>query len=178
MLDSTIVPDSEPHCDGYISPTILFPFIESLLQGAKSQESSIDGTLDYYGVLQDPYENLNVEIYQAFLFAKHTFAELEDAQLQKAFLEARILAASQIFGSELLPSVSVDPYGEFTFCHKSEAGYVDIGVRGEGELSYHVRNDVEPENTTYDDFDWTDYKVPRELFEALQTLQRQLWKKS
>ena len=132
------------------------------------------GTIDVPAELKDFRSKLLDEVEQAYLFAQRTYDKLDDDQFNIAFGEAQILADSQLFGEKLCPNVSVDPYGEFTFSHKSKAGYVDIGVRGVGELSYHVRNDIEPQQNRFDDYSWIGYDVPRELIAALMTLRRHL----
>ena len=140
----------------------------------RSPDKIFEGTTDVPAELKDYRSKLLDEVEQAYLFAQRTFDKLDDDQFKIAFGEAKILVDSQLFGEELCPNVSVDPYGEFTFSHKSKAGYVDIGVRGEGELSYHVRNDIEPEQTQFDDYSWIDYDMPHELLAALTSLRRHL----
>ena len=110
------------------------------------------------------------ELREAFSFARQTFEDLNKERLRKAYIEATILVASGLFGDKIVPSISVDPYGEFTFSHKSKAGYVDIGVRGEGELSYHVRNDIDPKKTEFDDYEWIDFAIPQPLRNAMMNL--------
>jgi len=121
-------------------------------------------------VMQRSFE----DVYQAFQIASHAFPDLDKNRLSLAFVEANLLARSRLFDGALYPEVCVDPYGEFTFSHRSEAGYVDIGVRGEGELSYHVRNDVDPAETKFDDYDWSDRDIPQDLFTALKSLRKHL----
>lgn len=115
------------------------------------------------------------KIEQAYRFAQCEFGDLDRYQLGRAREESMFLANSPLFDAELMPDVCIDPYGEFTFSHRSNAGYVDIGVRGVGELSYHVRNDIDPDATRFDDYKWTtDYRIPMPLFQALQVLKQQL----
>ena len=139
-----------------------------------SPDEAFEGTIDVPAELKDFRSKLLDEVKQAYLFALGTLDKLDDDQFKIAFGEAIILADSQLFGEEICPDVSVDPYGEFTFSHKSKAGYVDIGVRGEGELSYHVRNDIEPEQTRFDDYSWIGYDIPHELIDALTSLRHHL----
>ena len=114
------------------------------------------------------------EVHRKYNFARHTFHDLNRDQLERAYLEARELAGSGLFNDEIYPDVSVDPYGEFTFSHRSDAGYVDIGVRGESELSYAVRNDKAQQETRFDDHDWRDRQIPQDLFKALKALGQSL----
>ena len=120
--------------------------------------------------MPESIDKIQRDIAQAFDFARHASPEIDPEQLDRAFTEAMFLARSGLFGSELAPDVSVDPYGECTFSHQSDAGYIDIGVRGENELSWHVRNDVDPARTVYGDHDWRNRDVPRQLFDAIETL--------
>ena len=140
----------------------------------RSTGEIFEGTIDVPAELKNFRSKLLDEVEQAYLFAQRTYDKLDDDQFKIAFVEAQILADSQLFGEELCPNVSVDPYGEFTFSHKSKAGYVDIGVRGEGELSYHVRNDIEPDQTQFDDYSWIGYDIPHELLAALTSLRYHL----
>ena len=114
------------------------------------------------------------KVHQAYLSAKRTFTDLDQDRLDRAFEEAKHLAGSRIFGAGIVPDIGVDQYGEFTFSHESSAGYIDIGVRGDGELSYHVRNDRNPKDSKYDDYKWKDYHIPPELIEAISALKRHL----
>ncbi|MCY4228382.1 MAG: hypothetical protein OXF20_11995 [Gammaproteobacteria bacterium] len=117
---------------------------------------------------------LTSEIYQARSFAHGNFQDLDRNRLEQAICEALILANSGLFDSEIYPDVRVDPYGEITFSHKSSAGYVDIGVRGERELSYHVRNDIEPMNSKFDDHRWDYNCLPQPLCDAIRALKQNL----
>ena len=140
----------------------------------RSTDEIFKGTIDVPAELKNFRSKLLDEVEQAYLFAQKTYDKLDDDQFKIAFVEAQILADSQLFSEELCPNVSVDPYGEFTFSHKSKAGYVDIGVRGEGELSYHVRNDIEPDQTQFDDYSWIGFDIPHELLAALTSLRYHL----
>ncbi len=123
----------------------------------------------------DPaFHRLRDKVREAFQYASHAYTGLDKTQLQRAYAEALRLADSGIFEAEITPDISIDIYGEFIFSHRSEAGYVDIGVRGEYELSYHVRNDIEPEKTAYADLDWTSGGIPEELYAALAELRKNL----
>ena len=114
------------------------------------------------------------EVRWNFNFACTTWSELESFQLHLAFEEALLLALSGLFEAEFIPDVCIDEYGEFTFSHQSKAGYVDIGVRGAGELSYHVRNDIDPSQTAYDDYIWQNYDIPIGLYRAIAALREHL----
>ena len=175
MFDGTLMESADTAADGQIPSDFAFPSIFALSRREPTSTQDVDGTLNIPYQGDDSHnEKLLDVIDQAFMFARHTFRDLDECQLEMALGEAKLLATSRLFGAELYPNVSVDPYGEFTFSHRSCAGYVDIGVRGEGELSYHVRNDVDPEETRFDDHVWADYRVPHELFTALKALRKHL----
>ena len=174
MFDSTIIGAADTGFDGQLPSAFSFPYFNFLSHSEPVSTAEFDGTVDTTKIVNDAYSKLFDEIYQAFTFARHTFSDIDETQLELAFREAKVLAASALFGDELSPNVSVDPYGEFTFSHRSAAGYVDIGVRGEGELSYHVRNDIDPAETKFDDYDWDEYNVPTHLFAALKSLRKHL----
>ena len=107
--------------------------------------------------------------------AKHYYQDLDEAKFALGFDEAATLIKRQLFDEKLFPEISIDPYGEFIFSHDSDAGYVDIGVRGEKRLSYHVKNDIEPGATEYDNHEWDDnYIIPKDLYSALKYLKQYL----
>lgn len=170
MLNS-ILESHGMNADGRIPPAYDFPYISGLINKPVSR---IDGTRDDLYSTSYAHGGLLEDVYQAFQFAYHAFPNLDKKQLFQALNEANILARSRLFGDALYPEVCVDPYGEFTFSHSSEAGYVDVGVRGDGELSYHVRNDVDPAETKFDDYDWSDRDIPQDLFTALKSLRKHL----
>ena len=174
MIDGMLVAETDRLTDGQLPFDITFPFISTLAGHAHFAAGAVDGTLDVPNKVEDDHDRLLGEVYQAFVFARHSFHDLDERQLEMAFIEAKQLAASRLFGAELYPNVSVDHNGEFTFSHRSSAGYVDIGVRGEAVMSYHVRNDVNPQETRFDDYDWVDYDVPLQLFDALIALRKHL----
>ncbi len=122
--------------------------------------------------MNDPTSHLLDEIDHAYQSALYFDVNLDRDQLTQAINEAKLLARSFLFGTELIPDVSLDSYGEFTFSHNSDAGYIDIGVRGVGELSYHVRNNFEPENMIFDDYHWRDFHIPKQLCNAIWELRR------
>ena len=114
------------------------------------------------------------EVRWNFNFACTTWSDLNFLQLDFAYAEALRLAMSGLFEAEFIPDVCIDEYGEFTFSHQSKAGYVDIGVRGVGELSYHVRNDIDPSQSAYDDYIWQNYDIPIGLYRAIAALREHL----
>ena len=101
-------------------------------------------------------------------FARHCYEEIDRVQLSAAQNEANVLIYSGIFSERLSPNVTIDRYGEISFTHQSETGYVDIGVRGKMELSYHIRNDVAPDATDHDDYAWDSFDIPPTLFAAVE----------
>ena len=119
-------------------------------------------------------DRLLAEVQEAYRFARQCCTDLDADRLARALEEAQRLAASGLFDADLMPEIGADQYGEFTFSHESRAGYVDIGVRGVGELSYHVRCDREPAATRYDDCKRDDGRIPRELAEAVAALKRHM----
>lgn len=119
--------------------------------------------------LSSHYSHLQNEVNRVSSFARIAFDDLDPVKLNAAVYEANQLVACGLFEAEIVPDVSIDRYGEITFSHKSSAGYIDIGVRGVGELSYNVRNDIEPQASRYDDHDWhmNNQIVPVELYNAI-----------
>ena len=118
----------------------------------------------------DLTEQLADRVDQLCRFARWAYEEIDAEKLYRAQNEANVLIHSSVFSEALSPEVCIDPHGEISFTHKSRSGYVDIGVRGDGELSYHVRNDLEPEQSVHDDHVWQDCIVPMKLRESLQVL--------
>ncbi len=174
MFEGTIDFTSARPIDDGLPSSLIFPLLTEASQVIKVDPLAVDGTFEEVKTFSDENTRLMHEIWDAYTFAKHTFLELDAEQLELARNEAMVLAASQLFEAKVVPQVCVDPYGEFTFSHKSAAGYIDIGVRGERELSYHVRNDISPEDTRYDDYAWDDFHVPQELFEAIEKIKQSL----
>ena len=114
---------------------------------------------------------LDKRLHEAYLFAFNAYDGLDKERLARACREARLLASCALFQETLFPEVSIDPNGEITLSCRARGGYVDIGVCGDQELSFHVRNDVEPRLSAYADMEWTDYKIPSVLLDALEALQ-------
>ncbi len=106
------------------------------------------------------------QIFSKFQAAK-AFSEGVDAyKIKMAAVEATRILNSGIFPDFLEPHVSVDAYGEFSISLRLPGGYLDIGVCGNGELSYHVRNDLDTSKTAYGDVPWDGVTLPDELIEA------------
>ncbi len=120
------------------------------------------------------YVQLFNKVTQVWKSAQGFLNEVDDEQAKQAFQEAIALTRSQLFSEEINPDVCVDDYGEFTFSHESSAGYVDIGVRGERELSYHIRNDIDPNKTAFDDCEWDLLSLPKDLSIAMENLQQEI----
>ncbi|MCY4304072.1 MAG: hypothetical protein OXC62_04710 [Aestuariivita sp.] len=106
--------------------------------------------------------------------AQGFLSEINKEQAEQAFQEALALTLSRLFSKEINPEICIDHYGEFTFSHESHAGYVDIGVRGQREISYHIRNDIHPEKTKFDDCEWDLISLPKPLSIAMENLQREI----
>ena len=174
MFDHTFAGPINPHADGQLPFDEAFPLIANLCQDAGISPPDTDSAHWVSRPTEVDLGRLVAEVYDAYAFAQYVFPELDNQRLGRAYIEARFLASSLLFGDELYPSVSVDEHGEITFSHRSDSGYVDIGVRGEGVLSYHVRNDVDPEKTEFDDYDWSDFDIPMRLYSALQALRQHL----
>lgn len=151
---------------GQLPRHFMFPSINAVSMGLNQT---------YCGPLQDDTnQKLTNDISQVLSFARRNFQNLDDHLLEQASCEALVIANSGLFDLKIYPDVFVDPYGEFTFSHKSSAGYVDIGVRGEKQLSYHVRNDFEPSQTKFDDHEWDYNSLPQPLFDAIKALKQHL----
>lgn len=109
-------------------------------------------------------------LFALFQKAKLISQGIDEQTLKKAVVEAVRLMSSGLFPDFQKPAISVDEYGEFSFSIENSSGYLDIGVCGHGELSYHVRNDVNPDFTVFGDCDWNDTSVPDELVEGTVNL--------
>ena len=152
---------------------VVFPFLANIMGFQKADRRKIEGTL-IITLLSTARAKIYNDIRAEYNFAQRMFKTVDRSQLLRAFNEAIHLAQIELFDDEFYPIVSVDCYGEFTFYHKSKAGYVDIGVSGKKELSYHIRNDLDPRETKFDDHAWEDYQIPQKLLLALTTLKKQL----
>ncbi len=169
MLDSTFINIREN------VSTYDFPTIAGYVSQNQPTDHVCDGTFYFQFQIANTESRLIDELRTAYIHAKLVYQDLDSSRLISGFFEAKYLIECRLFGEELYPNISIDPDGEFIFSHKSKMGYVDIGVRGEKELSYHVRNDVNPNETRYDDYIWDDdYKIPKELYDALLSLKQQL----
>lgn len=122
--------------------------------------------------LRSAIQKLVQEVTDAYILANETYPELEQSQLLAAYIEAVHLAGSGLFHDEIIPQVGVDSCGEFIFWHRTGISYVDIGVCGESVLSYHVRNYANPNQTAFDDHEWSDFDIPKRLIDALDALRK------
>jgi hypothetical protein len=103
------------------------------------------------------------ELYQK---AKMICVDVPGAVLRKAFFEALAVQSSGLFGDFYRPYIGVDECGEFSFVIKNSVGYLDIGVSGEGIISYHVRNDLDPALSVWGDDEWDGRGIPARLVES------------
>ncbi len=175
MYDGTLVkPSSYLNADRLLPWDAYTKFSKPTYQKMISEPYHVVGTHVFDNSLPTKNNILLKDLYQEYRFAKHWFAELDEEQLTKAYVEAFILINCELFDENIYPDISIDPYGEITFSHRSLAGYVDIGVRGVCELSYHVRNDICPDQTTFEDYNWEDYQIPSKLIKALKILRQNL----
>ena len=115
-----------------------------------------------------PRARLAERVDQLCRYARYSYSDLDIERLALAQNEANVLIHSGVFSERLSPDVNIDPYGEISFTHQSPKGYVDIGVRGESELSYHIRNDIEPSATSHDDYAWDQLDIPSNLLLAVE----------
>jgi len=106
------------------------------------------------------------QIFSKFQAAKAFCDGVGADKIRKAAVEATRILNSGIFPDFLEPHVSVDAYGEFSISLRRPSGYLDIGVCGDGELSYHVRNDFDSSKTAYGDVPWDGATLPDELIKA------------
>lgn len=105
-------------------------------------------------------------IFSKFQAAK-AFSEGADTErVRAAAVQAVRILNSGIFPDFLQPSISVDAYGEFSISLRSSGGYLDIGVCGDNEISYHVRNDTDASKSVYGDVEWDGVALPDDLIEA------------
>lgn len=113
------------------------------------------------------------DIFAKFQAAKAFCIDVDSEKLRFAAVEAARILSSGIFSDFLKPNVSVDTYGEFSISLRRPGGYLDIGVCGDGELSFHVRNDFDASKTVYGDVEWDGATLPDELIEAAIQLSAQ-----
>jgi hypothetical protein len=106
------------------------------------------------------------DLFQKYQFAKILCESAEIDRLRAAFIEATSFLNCGIFSDFQRPHVGVDEYGEFSFSIRSSRGYLDVGVCGTGEISYHIRNDLEPEKTKFGDTVWDRVSPPSDLTES------------
>ena len=110
------------------------------------------------------------KLYTAFIYWKSSFNPMEIEKLTAAYNEASSLVLSGLFGTEMVPNIGIDSCGEIIISHRSATGYVDIGCRGEKELSFHVRNDVDPTKTAYGDIEFDGSTLPEALVESIREI--------
>lgn len=108
-----------------------------------------------------------LELYQS---AKLFCEDISNDRLKVAVVEAIRLMNSGIFLDYVQPNIAVDDCGEFSFTHKNGRGYMDIGVNGTGEISFHVRNDQDPSSTVYGDEAWNGVTPPENLLAGVVSL--------
>jgi len=116
-----------------------FPYSDR--RSAKRVSATENGSseLKYSALPAHPGERLADRVDELCRFARFSYEELDVERMSKAQNEANVLVHNNAFSETLLPDVCIDRHGEISFTHRSKSGYVDIGVRGDGELSYHVR---------------------------------------
>ena len=146
-----------------ISPEYLFP----TLAVAPPHQACEEGTSTFVWSTH-PRDRLAERVDELCRYARHCYEEIDVTQLSAAQNEANVLIYSGVFSERLSPNVTIDRYGEISFTHQSDTGYVDIGVRGEMELSYHIRNDVKPDATDHDDYAWDRFDIPPTLLAAVE----------
>lgn len=103
------------------------------------------------------------ELFELFQSARLFCENIDELQLRKALREAASLLRSGLFSDFQHPQIGVDEHGEFSFSIKKPTGYLAIGVSGEGEISFHVRNDANPHETSYGDEPWDGGALPENL---------------
>jgi len=105
-------------------------------------------------------------LFELFQSARLFCDDLTEEQLENALRDAIRIRNSGLFPEYITPDVGVDEYGEFSFSVKSLKGYLDIGVNGGNEISFHVRNDSDPSLTAFGDLEWDRPGLPSELVES------------
>ncbi|MFQ6554098.1 hypothetical protein AAD018_017280 [Aestuariibius insulae] len=146
-----------------ISPEYFFP----TFAGVRPHNVDEDGTKTFVWSTH-PRDRLSERVDELCRYARHCYEEIDQVRLNAAQNEANVLICSGIFSERLSPNVTIDRYGEISFTHQSDTGYIDIGVRGETELSYHIRNDVAPNATDHDDYAWNRFDIPSTLLDAVE----------
>lgn len=112
---------------------------------------------------------LFLQLLDALSWAKSFTDQKDMSILATAAEEAELLIMSGLFSERAYPKIRVDENGEFCFIISKEAAYVDIGVCGEGELSYHVRNDAE-HHSTFGDVEIAPDSIPDDLKASLRSI--------
>lgn len=102
--------------------------------------------------------------------ARFSYEGLDTEKLARARNGTNGPIHGNVFSGTFLPDVCIDRHGETGFRHRPKSGYVDMGIRGDGELSYHVRNYRDPQSSAHDDHRWSDFAIPKRLREALKAL--------
>ena len=90
-------------------------------------------------------------LFELFQASRLLCEDVPESRLKTAFMDATKVLNSGIFSEYVRPHIGVDEFGEFSFSLKNEHGYLDIGVSGDGAVSYHARNDSDPSQTAYGD---------------------------
>jgi hypothetical protein len=125
---------------------------------------------DRFGYRSDSFAAARIyevnDLFQKYQYAKLLCEGVEAARLRSAFAEAASFLNSGIFSDYYKPHIGVDEYGEFSFTIRSNRGYLDVGVSGRGEISYHVRNDADPTKTRFGDAAWDRVSPPADLTES------------
>lgn len=136
--------DFGPSRESYVDSTN-----SRLMVSLLCEQSNNSNSQDEYGS-EPEIRHLGSSFWRIF----HAVAGASEDRVGKlalASLEAQYVSRSGLFPEYHEPDISIDECGEISFALSTHRGYLDIGVCGLGEISYHVRNDYEPSMTAFGD---------------------------
>ena len=139
-------------------------------KAAKFNTETIESNTQTFQYPIHPRDRLRNQVDTLCRYARFAY-DIEDKEaLSRAQNEANLLIYSGVFSEDFSPDIHVDEYGEISFTKRFSCGYIDIGVSGNGELSFHVRNDLDPSLTQYADHFFGDASIPLELLKSIEDL--------
>lgn len=70
---------------------------------------------------------------------------------------------NSVFGGDNNYDITKSENEETSITYKNSAGYIDVGLSNNGDLSFHVRNDCNPHLSSYGDIKWDGKELPSEF---------------
>jgi hypothetical protein len=95
---------------------------------------------------------------------------VSEKQILAAAKEAIRVIAWNIFSETAYPKIRIDDFGEICFIVVKNSGYADLGISGIGEISFGIRNDLDPDYSFFGDEPIADDDLPGRLRLALSKL--------